>query len=255
MNLCTNAHHAMGERGGRLELELRQLAAGSEAVANAPAAESGRLIELTVTDNGEGIDKKHLERIFEPFYTTKAEGDGTGMGLAVVYGIVREHGGTIGVQSTRGVGTTFRILLPALASAAAADNKLDPATIEGQGHIFLVDDEEMIVDMASRMLTRIGYRVTSFTNPWRALEAFENAPSAVDILITDFTMPNLTGMELARRFIAKQPGLPVIINTGNLMNIDEAEVDALGSVAVALKPYDLQQLSRLVHDCLQRKDQ
>jgi len=250
MNLCTNAQHAMQERGGLLEIGIQERELDDESVQKYPELQPGRYLELSIADSGVGIRGAHLERIFEPFFTTKPEGEGTGMGLAVVYGVVRDHGGTISVQSDVGSGTTFRILLPTL---TASDTLAQPESDElfsGQGHVMFVDDEEALTRLARIMLKRLGYEPVCFTNPYLALAAFEEAPDRFDLLITDFTMPNLTGLELTERILAMRPDLPVVLNTGNQDRIDLGRVAELPTVTVADKPFDLQKLARLAHESL-----
>ncbi len=250
MNLCTNAQHAMRDEGGLLELEIRRRTLSEEQLQHYSDLKPGEFLELSITDSGEGISSDNLERIFEPFFTTKPEGEGTGMGLAVVYGIIREHGGTISVESDSATGTTFRILLPSLTVAEDIVETTSRQALPGQGHVLFVDDEQMIVDLAQRMLTRLGYEVTCFTNPWLALKAFEANPHGYDVVITDFTMPNLTGLELARRMLDRRPNLPIVINTGNRDRVDRLLLDDFNSIRIASKPFDLQQLARLVHESL-----
>jgi len=252
MNLCTNAQHAMRQKGGLLELEIRRVTLTESPLQRFPDLRPGDYLELSISDSGEGIAGKHLERIFEPFFTTKPEGEGTGMGLAVVYGIILEHGGSISVQSEADTGTTFRILLPALAVAddIAPSVEHHPNQARGQGHVLFVDDEQMIVDLAQRMLQRLGYKVSCFTNPWLAVQAFEKDPHGFDVVITDYTMPNLTGLELAQKMLACRPSLPIVINTGNKDRVDKEILEELETVRIASKPFDLQQLARLVQDSL-----
>ena len=253
MNLCANAQHAMRESGGLLEIELHRRDLTADEAKRLPDLSPGPHLELAVTDTGEGIAAEAIERIFEPFFTTKPEGEGTGMGLAVVYGIVRDHGGHIAVESELGHGTTFRILLPVIAAAVQAFAEEHQGSLEGSGRVLVVDDEEMIVNLVERMLERLGYEVTGFTNPWLALEEFEKDPGAFDLILTDYTMPNLTGLDIARRVRRRRPKLPIVISTGNRDRIDRVETDALGSIRVAAKPFNLKQLGQLVRECLTEK--
>jgi len=254
MNLCTNASHAMRERGGLLEVRLQSRRVTDQDRARTPGLGDGPFVEVVVADTGEGMTSEVQERIFEPFFTTKGDGDGTGMGLSVVYGIVREHGGSIAVESAVGEGTTFRVLLPALDLVDGGDDEAPSQEIRtGEGRVLVVDDEEMITQVAERMLSRLGYEVTTFTNPWKALEAFQNAPDDFDVVITDYTMPNLVGLDLARRILELRPDLPVIITTGDYSRVDAAEVQRLRTVRMAHKPFDLKEISGLVHESLTRR--
>ena len=194
--------------------------------------------------------KRSANRIFEPFFTTKEKGEGTGMGLSVVYGIVRDHGGRIALESEVGRGTSFRILLPAdRADTRRSDDAADQRP-RGQGRVLFIDDEEMIVTLVQRMLERMGYTVEGFANPWLALEHFETDPDGFDLVITDFTMPNLSGVDVASRIRELRRDIPVVISTGNTARVDQETLDVLGDVVLTSKPFDLDQLAQLVHSCL-----
>ena len=250
MNLCTNAHHAMRDSGGTLEIGLCTRELDEKTAQLIPELRPGLHVEFTVSDTGEGIDPAVVDRIFEPFFTTKADGEGTGMGLAVVYGIVGDHGGRITVESERGRGTTFRILMPAVAveQVEAAEAVTEP--FAGQGRVLLIDDEEMIVSLVQRMLQRLGYHAVGYTNPLLALEDFARDPDAFDLVITDFTMPDLTGLDVIRKVREHRGDLPVVISTGNPACVAGDEIKRLGPVCLASKPFDFSQLGQLVHSCL-----
>jgi len=215
MNLSTNAFHAMRERGGVLDVRLETVAPDGVLAAAHPAlAAAGRVVRLTVRDTGRGMDAATLERLFEPFFTTKPPGEGTGLGMAIVHGIVTAHGGAITVESTPGVGTTFEIFLPARGAVQAAAAAAPAAATRGEGRVLVVDDEVMIVNLTARVLARRGYDVTTATTPAAALDMVSSGARPFDLLITDQTMPGMTGLALAERVHALHPALPIILMTG-----------------------------------------
>jgi PAS domain S-box-containing protein len=251
MNLCTNAAHAMGERGGVLEVALQPVGLDGGARALAPELREGRHVELTVGDTGAGMDGATLERIFEPFFTTKAPGRGTGLGLSVVHGIVKSHGAAITVDSQVGVGTTFHLYFPGV-DAALTEGPAPPA-VEGHGRgerILCVDDEEAIVEVASLILERLGYRVTGVTDAVRALEEFRARPSEFAAVVTDLGMPGLSGAELLRRVRELRPGVPVVLTSGYLRPEDAETLQGLGGIDVVLKPNLVADLGPTLHRLL-----
>jgi PAS domain S-box-containing protein len=199
MNLMTNAYHAMEENGGTLDISLSEvlLGANNERVPDLPP---GEYVCLNVQDTGDGMDAQTMERIFDPYFSTKGVGKGTGMGLAIVHGIVKSHGGGIQVQSEPDKGSTFTVYLPALKTTAKdAHTVAERAIIGGTERILLVDDEEPIVRIEQQLLERLGYQVTARTSSVEALEAFIANPDSFDLIVTDMTMPNMTGIQLARK--------------------------------------------------------
>ncbi|MFH1115163.1 MAG: PAS domain S-box protein [Pseudomonadota bacterium] len=236
MNLCTNAAQAMGEKGGILEVDLQQAQTGSELIAqNRPPTQTPYL-KLTVSDTGQGMPPELLERIFEPYFTTKKQGEGTGLGLAVVHGIVESHGGTITVESGPGSGTVFRVCLPVIPETADQEIPEPEQVPSGRERILLVDDEEFIVKMAKEMLERLGYEVVPCTGGMEAAALFRKAPEEFDLLISDLTMPGMSGMELAKELKNLRPGLPVILCTGFSETITEQAVTEAGIGALLMKP-------------------
>jgi signal transduction histidine kinase/ActR/RegA family two-component response regulator len=215
MNLCTNAEHAMRGRPGRLEISLDPKSV-DEAFANQnPDLHPGQYARLSVRDNGCGMPAELLNRIFEPFFTTKEPGQGTGLGLSVVHGIIKSHDGVILVQSRLGQGTEFQIYLPVQGiSGMAPPPESKPAPSGSGQHILLVDDEPPICNVLSQMLSRAGYLVTAHSDPQEALKEFLARPAEFDLLFTDLTMPGLTGVELAKRVFKVRPDLPVVLTTG-----------------------------------------
>jgi two-component system cell cycle sensor histidine kinase/response regulator CckA len=243
LNLCTNAAHAMRESGGVLRIELDREDVGVTASPRVAGLEPGSYVVLTVRDQGTGMDSATVERIFEPFFTTKSAGEGTGLGLSVVHGIVRSHNGVITVESAVGKGTTFRMYLPS-APADAQDSERDrstDATASGE-HVLVVDDEPEVARLLERLLVDRGYRVTSFTSSEEALSAFRHQPGAFHAIITDHTMPRLTGVDLARKVKSLRADIPIILTTGYGDGITAApagsDVDA-----VAGKPLDATSLT------------
>ena len=213
MNLCTNAFHALEENGGVFEISLKSVALSSPP----PGLESlalGTFVRLIVSDNGHGMDDETLSKIFDPYFTTKTENKGTGLGLSITYGIVRKLDGDIKVYSEPGKGSAFHVYLPATDSGGRTKKQIDPVVAGGKERILLVDDESRIVNMEKRLLEKLGYTVSGFTDSPKALEMFSQAPSAFDLVITDMTMPKLTGDVLAQKIKAIRKDIPVILCTG-----------------------------------------
>ena len=252
MNLCTNAASAMRASGGVLRVELSKEVVDAATRERVAGLEPGPHVVLSVSDQGEGMDDATRARVFEPFFTTKKPGEGTGLGLSVVHGIVHSHGGGIEVTSRPGQGATFRVYLPCAPAALGPGIAPDaPATERGDEHVLVVDDEVAIVTMLRRMLEANGYRVTGFTSGEEAVAAFERAPDSFDVVITDQTMPRMTGVELARALRARRPELPVILTTGYVDRVDTGDIgrDVMG---VTTKPFDLATLLRTLRGALER---
>ncbi|MEJ2660466.1 MAG: PAS domain S-box protein [Desulfobacteraceae bacterium] len=251
MNLCTNAAHAMKESGGILQVCLTDLTIDRGVhCENFPDAEPGVYIRLTISDQGHGIDTLHLDRIFDPFFTTKEKGEGTGMGLSVVHGIVTSYGGFIYVHSRPGEGSTFEILIPALESAVPDKIAMQKPVPTGCESILFVDDEEMIVDIAKGMLESLGYRVAARTNAIEALEAFKNNPDGFDLLVTDLMMPKTTGLELADKILQIRPGLPVVLCTGFGVSMNEEQIVRRGVRNFILKPILRRDMATAIRNAL-----
>ncbi len=237
MNLCTNAYHAMRETGGTLAVSLDQVTIGPEEYGYAGLA-PGNYLKLAVSDTGCGIEPKIFEKIFEPYFTTKKIGEGTGMGLAVVHGIVKSHHGHITVYSEPGKGTSFHVYLPLTAEEAAAlPEKTEPKELRGKGErILLVDDEEQIGTVLSSLLSKNGYQVTTFADGLQALAEFQHKPEHFDLVITDMTMPSINGAELAQKIMALRPEIPVILCTGQSELINREKAFAMGIRDYLTKP-------------------
>jgi signal transduction histidine kinase len=234
VNMASNASHAMREHGGTFSIDVSSVTVGTRSADKEAAP--GRYVKLTIADTGCGIPSELRERIFEPFFTTKQPGEGTGMGLAVVYGIVKGNGGSIDVRSRIGKGTTFTILLPFAESAPRPWCERRSFVGPGTEHIMLVDDEPAVVGTATAMLEAQGYRVSAFTEPSLALEEFSRDPSGFDLLITDETMPGMTGLKLAKKVLGIRKNFPVILCTGFSDTVSEDKARVAGIREFVMKP-------------------
>jgi signal transduction histidine kinase/ActR/RegA family two-component response regulator len=256
MNLCVNADQAMRDSGGTLEVCLDAVEI-HHAMTNAPAELSpGPYIRLTVRDNGPGIDPAIVDRIFEPFFTTKEIGEGTGMGLAVVHGIVKSYDGAITVASTPGHGTLFTIFLPRLNERSGSDpdhREMLPQMIQGRERILVVDDEDTLILLFRGMLLHLGYQVQIFTSSRIALSAFRMSPQDFDLVITDQTMPGMTGEHLIDELRQIRPDIPVILTTGFSHVVDAVKAQELGIDAFLPKPLSLQTLGHTIRQVLMRR--
>ncbi len=251
MNLCTNAAYAMGSQGGRIEIALENINLTSPAETPNGTLPSGDYIRLMVTDNGEGISPEVMDRIFEPFFTTKDQGQGSGMGLSMILGIVQAHNGSIMTTSKPGKGARFEILLPAVSATPMTVEPASPELPKGMERILFVDDERSLGLLASRMLFSLGYRVTTCEHPVEALNLFKGDPQAFDLIITDLTMPKMTGTRLAQQLLKIRPGVPILLCTGYGEEITQSEIHALGIRELLLKPilkYDMAAAIRRVLD-------
>ena len=237
MNLCTNAYHALQETGGKLEISLKEKNISYEQSRERVGMKVGRHFELIVKDNGQGMTPQVMERIFEPYYTTKEQGKGTGLGLSVIHGIIKNHGGDISVHSQPGKGATFIVYLPIIDDI---DVEIEPvetvSATNGNERILLIDDEEQIIDFEHRILEGLGYKVTPKTDSEEALEEFSARPDCFDLVITDMTMPKITGDRLARRLMDINPQIPVILCTGFNEAITEEKALAMGIDKFVMKP-------------------
>ncbi len=252
MNLCTNAVHAMGEKGGVLEVSLSQIEISNSALINLPELKPGSYANLTISDTGCGIAPDIIERIFDPFFTTKKVGEGTGLGLSVVYGIVRNHDGAIRVTSEPRQGSTFNIYLPCLKERTTEDivQANEPAPT-GHERILFVDDEKPLVDLAERMLFSCGYDVTALTSSEEAFKTFLSVPDRFDLVITDMSMPEMTGVDLVKKIHEIRPQMPVILCTGFSEYIDEARAGQLGISAFVMKPFTRKELAKTIREALE----
>ena len=250
MNLCTNANHAMMKTGGTLEVRLDAVNVDQKSAEKIPHLKKGEYIRLIISDTGYGMDLKTKERIFEPFFTRKEVGSGSGLGLSVVHGIINNYGGAITVDSIVGKGTTFTIYLPKHGVSTISPDKLDRKLIRGDEHILFVDDEPEITFMGKKMLENLGYKVTIKSDSQSALEEFMDDPEQYDLLVTDQNMPQIKGTEMAFRMKKIQPGLKVIIITGYADNLSEEDMVKSGISEVILKPMVLDDFSKVIRRVL-----
>ena len=253
MNLITNAYHAMEASGGVLTLSLKTVALDSEELGN-PILPGGTYVCLKVADTGHGIDPGIRDRIFEPYFTTKGEGKGTGLGLSVIHGIVTSYQGDIQVDSTPGKGSVFIVYLPAVKVAAEGEARHEAIAIQGGSErILLVDDEAPIVGMVQEMLQRLGYTVTTRTSSIDALEAFKADPDRFDLVVTDMTMPAMTGDQLTMKIKSIRPGMPVIMCTGFSNRIDASRAAEIGIQGFVLKPILRQDIAGVIRQVLDKQ--
>jgi PAS domain S-box-containing protein len=253
MNLCTNASFAMQKEGGVLEVSLSDVDLDADFAKQHPDVKPGKFIRLIVSDTGYGMSPEVSERIFDPFFTTKKMGQGTGMGLSVVHGIVKSHGGTIIVESSPGKGSAFSVFLPAIESEVTDQADQAQLVITGNERILFVDDEDFQADIGKRMLERLGYRVTAKTNSVEALDLFRQTPDEFDLVITDMTMPDMTGDVLARRLISIRPDIPIIVCTGYSERINPDIVKEIGIRELAMKPVVMKDIARMIERILSKE--
>ncbi len=254
LNLCTNASHAMEAKGGTLSVLLEDTALGEEE-AQGQGLAAGDYVLLVVSDTGHGMGKEVMDHIFEPYFTTKERGKGAGMGLAIVHGLVKASGGKISVASTIGQGTTFRILFPQVRDKAGeeAPPKISVSSGQGSERIFVIDDEQAIVAMEKIALERLGYQVQLFADSEEALAAFRADPQGCDLVVTDQTMPHLSGMDLAKAFLAIRPDLPIILSTGYSSQASEEDAARIGIRRFIMKPVNIADLAAAIREILDQQ--
>lgn len=253
MNLCTNAFHAMEATGGTLTIALRKKECTPQELLCHPDIQPGLFVQLAVGDTGAGIDPEIRKRIFDPYFTTKEIGKGTGMGLAIVHGIVKSYGGSISCTSQLGAGTLFEVLLPVIAEATLATDQPLESVALGNERVLFIDDEEMLAEMGKDTLEVMGYKVTTLTSSLEALAVFENQPDGFDVVITDQTMPGLTGIDLAKRMLQIRADLPIILCTGYSSLVDETRAKEEGIQGFAMKPLTKKGLAALLKQVLAEK--
>jgi len=250
MNLCTNAAHSMRATGGVMRVELERRDMSEPEAASVPGLRPGSYVVLTVRDQGEGMDEATKLRIFEPFFTTKAQGEGTGLGLSVAHGIVRGHEGVIDLESVPGAGSTFRVFLPAIEAPGGTPPSPDARPGFGDGErILVVDDEPEIVRMLTRILEARGYRVTGHVSAHDALTAVRRDPGAFDAVITDQTMPKMSGTDLAHMIRETRPDMPIVLTSG-YGEKTASETPRTDITAVAAKPFDVASLVEILRSAL-----
>jgi len=252
MNLGTNAWHALVQGNGHIDLSVEVVELDADAARAIVGGRPGRWVRLAVRDDGAGMDAATLERIFEPFFTTKGPDRGTGLGLAVVHGIVTSHDGFISVRSRPGAGSTFQVYLPPAGRPSAARTPEVVQAVHGAGeHVLFIDDEPMLNRSASRCLERSGYRVSTYSDPRRAIEELRGRPGDFALVITDMNMPNLSGLEVARAVRELRPDLPILLLSGNLDEEVRAEAAQIRIDHVIQKPWTFDDLAEAVKRLLE----
>ncbi len=254
MNLGANAAHAIGDRSGLLEFQLTPVAVDASLAATSPHLREGRYARLSVRDNGCGMEPATVERIFEPFFTTKKPGHGTGLGLSVVHGIVKGHGGAITVYSAPAQGTVFHLYLPAAGRATSEPAPPPAEALRGNGErVLYVDDEDQLIFLARRGLEKLGYRLTTFNDARLALEAFRAQPSDFDLIITDLAMPGLSGLDFTAEIRREHPKIPVILTSGYLRPQDRETARQLGIRELLPKPASLEHIAQAIQRAVQSR--
>ncbi len=247
MNLGTNAWHAMKAGNGQLDVRLERIEVDAELAESHLHVRPGSYVRISVGDTGTGMDSATVSRIFEPFFTTKAPGEGTGLGLSVVHGIIRAHDGAITVYSHLGKGTKFHLYFPAHGIEKLETQMSDAPIPRGRGErILIVDDEEPIAVLAQRMLAKLGYAAETRTSVLDALETIRSAPDTFDLVITDMTMPSMSGIDFARQLAQIRPSLPVILTTGYRGSLTLEQVRAAGIRGLLPKPPSMRSIGRVV---------
>jgi len=250
MNLGTNAGHAMQEGGGVLEVSLANVELDDLSVSKHLDLDAGFYLRLTVSDTGYGMTSEIMERIFDPYFTTKDTGEGTGLGLSVAQGIVEAHGGTITVYSEMGNGTTFHVYLPVILEEEREEEESEGPLPTGSERILFIDDEQVLIEIASQMLEQLRYEVVTTRSSVQALELFRAEPDRFDLVITDMTMPRMTGDKLAQELIKIRPDIPVILCTGHSRLVSEEKAKDMGIWAFVMKPISIRAMAETVRRVL-----
>jgi len=250
MNLCTNAAHAMGDNAGLLTVTLLDAELDSGVISNHPNLKPGAYIKITVSDTGYGISPDVMEKIFDPFFTTKEKGKGTGLGLSVVHGIVRSHGGDIYVYSEPGKGSTFEVCLPVIESRFKPEERAERPIPTGTERILFIDDEPVIINLSKQILESLGYDVVARNSSIEALELFKENKDRFDLVITDMTMPHMTGEKLAEKLMQIRPDIPVALCTGFSFMIDEQKALDMGIRAFISKPILKREIAEAIRKVL-----
>lgn len=248
MNLSTNAAHAMNEKGGILEIGLTNVDVDAANSARHSDLRQGPYVRLTVSDTGHGMTRDVMERIFEPYFTTKEKGVGTGMGLAVTHGIVKSHGGAITLESKPGKGSTFNVYIPRIEKEVTPKAGATEFLPTGSERILFVDDEQALVEIGEQMLEKLGYEVTTRTSSIEALELFRAQPDRFDFVITDMTMPNMTGEKLAKELMGIRADIPIVLCTGYSERIGRESAEKMGIREFVMKPLSMNELANAIRN-------
>ena len=253
VTLCTNAARSMHEKGGILEVILSDIELDSRFTDQHQGLKPGPYEKLTVSDTGHGISRSTIKKIFDPGFTSKAGEKGSGLGLTVVHGIVKNHGGTLTVYSEHKRGTTFNIFLPRIVEEGSQDIDLATSLPKGNERVLFVDDEHVLANLGEQMLKPLGYTVTTKTNSIEALEIFKAQPQGFDLVVTDMTMPNMTGLELAGKLLQIRADLPIILCSGFSEMVTHDKARATGIREFVMKPVDLSEMAKIVRRVLDKK--
>ena len=253
MNLCTNAYQAMEKSGGTLHIGLGRVELSAKEIQHEPSLLPGYYVQLTVSDTGTGIDPAIQERIFDPFFTTKEVNKGTGMGLSTIHGIVKSHDGMISCKGIDGYETTFRVLFPETMRLSEEKIETESTLQGGVERILFVDDESLVVTMGKQLLEQFGYSVSAFTSSNEAFEVFKSDPEQFDLVITDQTMPGMTGADLAQKILDIRPNFPVIICTGHSSTFSKEKAMAMGVCGYVMKPMSKKDIAPLIRQVLEGK--
>jgi len=256
VNLTTNAAHAIGPRAGTITYAIAPVEIDDERARAIPNLRPGTYARLTVTDTGRGMDAATVERVFDAFFTTKGVGEGVGLGLSIVHGIMRSHDGAVTVESRPGAGATFALYFPTVAHLALASDAPtgEPGRREASWRVLLVDDEHALVSLATKVLSRMGHEITACTDPREALAVFRSRPDGFDVVVTDLSMPHMSGFELTRELLAIRPEVCVVLTTGHVRAEDQQAVDGIGIRAVVRKPYAFEELGQVITHLLASAD-
>jgi len=250
INLCTNAVHSMEEKGGILSVEVSKVHLTDDTTFDLGELSKGDYAQITVQDTGTGIDSEIQKKMFDPYYTSKEIGKGTGMGLAVVQGIILNHGGAISVDSEIQKGTSIKVLFPIRDQQDTIKQMASEELPKGHEKILLIDDEHSLVILGKQMIERLGYTVETYTDPEKALDVFTSNPSRFDLIITDMTMPQLTGVDLAKEILMVQPEIPIILCTGSSDKIDNKQILNIGIKKFLEKPINKQKFATIIRETL-----
>jgi len=250
MNLCTNASHAIGEEGGLLEVILSNVDLHSDYKSPYGRLGPGSYLRLSVRDTGHGMATETLERIFDPYFTTKDKRSGTGLGLAVVQGIIQSHDGLITVESAPERGTTFHVYLPLIRLEKHGEREIDEPLAKGHGRILFVDDEITLANLGKEILEHLGYDVISKTSSMEALELFQARCDDFDLVITDLTMPHMTGDKLAKELLKIRHDIPIILCTGYSERVSEGNAKEMGIKEFVMKPLVMRDLAKVIRKVL-----
>ncbi len=253
INLCTNSVHAMSEKGGTLEVSLSVVEFDKNEANQDIRFNQGRYVKITVSDTGHGIAKEHLDKIFDPYFTTKEINKGSGIGLSVVHGIVKNYDGVISVESEYQKGTTINVFLPVVEKKIALEEETNTIIPKGNERILFVDDEISIVNMVHQILERLGYEVTTKTSSTDTLELFRTRPDHFDLIISDMTMPNMMGDRLAKEMLKIRPDIPIILCTGYSDRVDDEKTKSIGARAYVMKPVVKSELAKTIRKVLDVK--